>query len=114
MREAADTVDAVRRKMALTFTDAELLMRRIRADEGQDAALIEAGDRLRNAGLWSIGRAVMIEYNLISADLARLEFERVVAGDGIAFVPIVEEEVIASLVTAPDDSVPPEESTQLG
>ncbi|MCX7365418.1 MAG: hypothetical protein NTV97_26795 [Alphaproteobacteria bacterium] len=107
MREAADAIDAVRQKMAMTFMDPELLLRRIRADERQDIALIEAGDRLRNAGLWSIGRAVMIEQHLISADPSRLEFEQVVVGDGITFTPVVEEVLASRSIREPVQSSSP-------
>jgi hypothetical protein len=98
MRETADSLESMRRKLASTLIDPELMLRRIKVDEGQDAKLLAAGARLREAMLWSSGRAVMIEQGLILADPARVEFERAIPADGIAFVPVIDTQADAVLV----------------
>ena len=50
------------------------------------------GKRLREAMLWSEGRAVLIDQGLISGDPARLEFERAPPVAGLSFMPIIESE----------------------
>jgi hypothetical protein len=90
MLEAADSIESMRRRLASTLSDPELMLRRIKLDEGQDANLVAAGARLREAMLWSGGRQVLIEQDLIVADHTRVEFERAVPVKGIAFTPVAE------------------------
>jgi hypothetical protein len=90
MLDAGDSIKSMRRRIASTLSDAEFMLRRIKLDEGQDANLLAAGARLRETMLWSGGRQVLIEQDLIVADPTRVEFERAVPVKGIAFTPVAE------------------------
>ena len=58
MQETADRLEAMRGRLASALGDPELMLRRVKMDEGQDAELRAAGARLKQAILWSRGRAV--------------------------------------------------------
>ena len=95
MQETSDALRVMRRTLAATLADPELLLRRMKADEGRDADLLAAGKRLREVMLWSEGRAVLIDQGLISGDPTRLEFERAAPVAGLSFMPISESEAEA-------------------
>ena len=77
-------------ELASALGDPELMLRRIKADDGQDAKLLEAGDRLKEVILWCKGRELLIEQKVIVSDLARVELERSIPAQGISFLPIVD------------------------
>ncbi len=92
MRDTSDGLRAVRRTLAATFADFELLLRRMKADQGHDADLLAVGKRLQEAMLWSKGGR-SCDQGLISGDPACLEFERAEPVAGLSFSPIIEPEV---------------------
>ena len=55
MQESSDALRAIRRTLAATFADPELLLGRMKADQGLDADLLAAGKRLREVMLWAEG-----------------------------------------------------------
>jgi hypothetical protein len=90
MRESAEALEAMRRKLASVLGDPEFLLRRMKADEGCDAELQTAGRRLESAMQWSIGRALMIEQGLIAASPDHLSLERAEAVSQLTFVPVAD------------------------
>lgn len=88
-RESAEALQAWRRKLAGVLMDPELLLRRAKADEGRDADLLAAGQRLQAAMHASLGRTVMIEQDLVTSDLEPASLERREPVQELAFVPIL-------------------------
>jgi len=90
IRETSDALQAMRRNLAAALADPELLLRRMKADQGRDADLLATGKRLREVIFGLEGRAVLIDQGLISGDTACVEFERAEPVAGLSFLPIVE------------------------
>lgn len=87
-RESADGLQAIRRRLHAVYSDPELLLRRMRMDEGRDDALLLAGRRLESAMHASLGRSVMIQQGLIETDRGALSLERVRPSAQLSFIPL--------------------------
>jgi hypothetical protein len=90
MQETADRLEAMRGRLASALSDPELMLRRVKMDEGQDAELRAAGACLKEAILWSRGRAVLIDQGLIAADPDRIELEHTIPSNGIGLIPVID------------------------
>ena len=88
MREAADSIGAMRRRLSRCFTEAEFLIRRMDNGLASDKELLEAAAVLRETEHWCRGRAVMIEMGLTIPSPDGQELERVESYEGLGFSPI--------------------------
>jgi hypothetical protein len=94
--EAANALQSVRRKLGTVLTDPELLLRRMKLDEGLDDELQATGRRLQSAIQSLSGRAMMIEHGLVNADPKLASFEFIAPVRELSFVPIGETEMNSS------------------
>jgi predicted metal-binding protein len=87
-RETAEALRSMRRKLSTVLADPEFLLRRMKTDEGRDAALQAAGRRLQSAMQASLGRSLMIEQGLVAPDPEQISFERDQRVQELAFLPL--------------------------
>jgi predicted metal-binding protein len=87
-RETAEALQSMRRRLSTVLADPEFLLRRMKTDEGRDAALQAAGRRLQSAMQASLGRSLMIEQGLVAPDPEQISFERDQRVQELAFLPL--------------------------